>query len=162
MIILTHVLNCSGRPGLPNTSNSYSNGTSPTSQRPSSSPYDHSSSGSIDTPYGMPVPEPTGMYGGNDSIYSPSTAGVQRQTSARPAGAGAPYNGQYEVGYPLNGASSPGGKNSNGVSVTKPHYVSVDPKLNTYTPTHLPSNSISFTTPDGCEYIYPCRHGPCH
>ena len=109
----------------------------------------------------MPVPEPTGAYGGNDGIYGLPKAGVQRQTSARPAGAGAPYNGQYEGGYASNG-TPPGGKYSNGVSATKPHYIAVDPKLNSYTPTHLPSNSISFVTPDGGKYIYPCRHGSCH
>ena len=56
-----------------------------------------------------------------------------------PAGAGAPYNGQYEGGYASNW-TSPGGKYSNGVSATKPHYISVDPKLNLDTPTHFPSN----------------------
>lgn len=154
MIIVTHTPIRSGRPGLPSAPSSYSNGTSPTSQRPSPSPYGHSSSGSIDSPYGMPVPEPNSGYGANESIYGLPKAGVQRQTSMRPAGAGAPYNGQYEGGYTPNGTpSSPGGKYSNGVSATKPHYAAVDPQLNSYTPTHLPSNSISLTTPDGCEYI---------
>jgi hypothetical protein len=115
----------------------------------------HTQSGSTDSPvpsagssqrlnqYNIPKSETNNDYltpshAGGDSIYAAANATVTRNRSKRPPGAGAPYNGAYDVAQ--NG--SPAGKSDPYQHWPNEKYRAADPSQRPYSPSHMPPSPV--------------------